>query len=99
MLQTIKGIMKNKKGKSSKCEFVHVGKMVDIEIYRHGIGKKEFAFRVEIDRSNLYRILKKESLATDQLFRFSVELGHNFFRDLADEFDIRHQTASKTSNK
>lgn len=92
--------MKNKKEeKKSKCEFVHVGKMVDFEVYRQGIGKKEFAFRVEIDRSNLYRILKKESLDTDQLFRFSVALDHNFFRDLADEYDRKHLAASKSSNK
>lgn len=67
--------------------FVHVGKMVDKELYCQEIAKKEFAYRVEIDRSNLYRILKKESMDTYQLFLFSKELNHNFFRDLANEFD------------
>ena len=50
--------------------FVHVGKMIDKELYCQEIAKKEFAYRVEIDRSNLYRILKKASMDTDQLFRF-----------------------------
>ena len=73
--------------------------MIDKELYCQEIAKKEFAYRVEIDRSNLYRILKKASMDTDQLFRFSLELGHNFFRDLSDEFDLRYQTASKSSNE
>ena len=79
--------MKNKKEENQECQFVHVGKLVDHEIYRHDIGKKEFAFQVDIDRSNLYRILKKESMDTNLLFLFSKALNHNFFRDLADVFD------------
>lgn len=79
--------MKNKKEENQECQFVHVGKLVDHEIYRQDIGKKEFAFQVDIDRSNLYRILKKEGMDTNLLFLFSKALNHNFFRDLADAFD------------
>lgn len=79
--------MNNKNEGKPECQFVHVGRLVDHEIYRQDIGKKEFAFQVDIDRSNLYRILKKESMDTNLLFLFSKALNHNFFRDLADEFD------------
>ena len=80
-------------GHSKKCYLC--GKIVDYEIYRHGIGKKEFAYYVEIERSNLYRILKKGSTDTDQLLVFSVELGHNFSRDMADEFERRKNRNEK----
>ena len=50
---------------------------------------------MEIERSNLYRILKKGSTDTDQLLVFSVELGHNFSRDMADEFERRKNRNEK----
>lgn len=83
----VNNTMKNKKEETPDCQFVHVGRLVDHEIYRQDIGKKEFAFQVNIDRSNLYRILKKKSMDTNQLLLFSKALNHNFFRDLADAFD------------
>lgn len=79
--------MNNKNEGKPEYQFVHVGRLVDHEIYRQDIGKKEFAFQVDIDRSNLYRILKKEGMDTNLLFLFSKALNHNFFRDLADAFD------------
>ncbi len=70
--------------------FVRVGEMVAIEMLKQDIRKSDFAKDVGTDRRNLYRILKKHSLETDLLYRYSKELKHNFFRDLADEFDRRH---------
>lgn len=91
MPQTIKGIMKNKKEEENHhCIFVHVGEKVAIEMRNKKIRKSEFAKKVGTDRRNLYRILRKHSLETDLLYRYSKELKHNFFRDLADEFDKKH---------
>ena len=82
--------MKKKKKEEEKnrgCLFVHVGEMVAEEMYRRHISKAEFAESIGTDRSNVYRILKKDSIEINQLYRFSKELNHNFFRDLAEEFE------------
>ena len=73
--------------------FVHVGEKVAIEMQNQNLHKTDFAKKVGTDRRNLYRILKKHSLETDILYRYSKELKHNFFRDLADEFDRNHTSA------
>ena len=89
----IKGIMKYKKEEEKHhCIFVHVGEKVAIEMRNKKIRKSDFAKKVGTDRRNLYRILKKNSLETDLLYRYSKELKHNFFRDLADEFDLNHSS-------
>ncbi len=83
--------MKNKKEEEKHhCIFVRVGEMVANEIKDQKFHKTEFAQKVGTDRRNLYRILDKTSFETDLLYRYSKELGHNFFRDLADEFDKKH---------
>ena len=89
MPQTIKGIMKNEKVEEKKpsCVFVHVGEMVAEVMYQQHISKYDFAENIGTDPSNLYRILKKDSFDTNQLYRYSKELKHNFFQDLADEFE------------
>ena len=91
MPQTIKGIMKNneKEEKKSGCLFVHVGEKVAEVMYQKHVSKQEFADSIGTDHSNVYRILKKESIETNQLFRYSKVLKHNFFKDLAEEFERR----------
>lgn len=80
--------MKNKKEeKCPKALFVHVGELVAEVMYQQHVSKTDFAARIATDPSNVYRILKKESIETNQLYRYSKELNHNFFRDLAEEFD------------
>ena len=78
-----------KKQKKQECMFVHVGGMVAEVMYQQRVPKPDFAGNIGTDLSNLYRILKKESLDTNQLYRYSKELKHNFFRELAEEFDKR----------
>lgn len=83
--------MKNKKEeeKNPNCLFVHVGEMLAEVMYQQHIPKNDFADRIGTDRSNVYRILKKDSIETNQLYRYSKELKHNFFRDLAEELERR----------
>ena len=91
MPQSIKGIMKNNEKEEKKPDilFVHIGKMVAEVMYQKHISKQDFADLVSTDQSNVYRILKKESIETNQLFRYSKVLKHNFFKDLAEEFERR----------
>lgn len=88
MPQTINGIMKNTTElEKQNSLFVHVGELVSEVMYQKHISKYDFAENIGTDPSNLYRILKKDSMETNQLYRYSKELNHNFFRDLAEEFD------------
>ena len=88
---TIWRIMKNKKEeKNLKCLFVHVGEMVAEVMYQQHISKYDFAEIIGTDPSNIYRILKKDSLEINQLYRYSKELNHNFFKDLSDEFEKKN---------
>lgn len=73
--------------KKHKCIFIHVGEIVAEVMYQKHVSKQDFADEIGTDRSNVYRILKKDSIETNQLYRISKNLKHNFFRDLADEFD------------
>ena len=92
MPQTIDGIMKNTTGgEKQNSLFVHVGELVSEVMYQKHISKYDFAENIGTDPSNLYRMLKKDSLDTNQLYRYSKELKHNFFQDLADEFERRNR--------
>ena len=84
--------MRNKKEeeKNPRCLFVHVGEMVAEVMYQKHISKYDFADRIGTDPSNVYRILKKDSLEINQLYRYSKELNHNFFKDLAEEFEKKN---------
>ncbi len=49
-----------------------------------------FAGQIHCDRRNVYYIFERSTIDIDQLAKISEILNHNFFRDLADEFDLNH---------
>ncbi len=46
-----------------------------------------FAAQIHCDRRNIYYIFERPTIDTDQLAKISEILNHNFFRDLADDYD------------
>lgn len=76
-----------KKKKQSDSSPIHVGELIGEVMYQQHISKHEFADRIATDRSNVYRILKKESVETGQLWRYGKILNYNFFKDLAEWFE------------
>lgn len=46
-----------------------------------------FAAQIHCDRRNVYYIFNRPTIDTGLLEQISEVLGHNFFRDLADDYD------------
>lgn len=58
-----------------------------------------FAAAIHCDRRNLYYIFDRPTIDTGMLLRISEALGHNFFRDLADDFDVSNPTPAPPRHK
>lgn len=54
-----------------------------------------FANKLYIDRSNAYRIFKRNSIDTDLLMRISSVLNYDFFAELSEEFRDRQNSLQK----
>ncbi|SKC71656.1 helix-turn-helix domain-containing protein [Ohtaekwangia koreensis] len=58
---------------------IHVGQEIEKVLLDSGIKKKEFARRIHTSTRNVYSILKKKEIKTDQLIVISKVLNYNFF--------------------
>ncbi len=70
---------------------VHIGEQIKDRLAHEAKGRTVtwFAQRLNCHRVNVYDIFRRSSIDTELLWRISAILGHNFFRDIADEFDRR----------
>lgn len=60
-----------------------IGELIKEELKRQERSISWFARQLSCDRSNVYRILQKNSIDTNILARISTILNHNFFEDLS----------------
>lgn len=60
-----------------------IGELIKEELKRQERSISWFARQLSCDRSNVYRILQKNSIDTNMLARISGILNHNFFEDLS----------------
>ena len=60
-----------------------IGDLIKAELKRQERGVSWLANKLSCDRSNIYRILNKESIDTNLLSRISIILQHDFFKDLS----------------
>lgn len=58
---------------------IHIGKIIEEEFYRQGRSVSWLAEKLCCDRTNVYKIFKRESIDTALLIRISLALEHNFF--------------------
>ena len=65
----------------------HLGSLIKDEVSRQKRNITKFADEISVTRQNIYDIFSRTSTTTDLLARISKTLNHNFFRDLADQFD------------
>lgn len=54
-----------------------------------------FAGKLYIDRSNIYRLFKKNSIDTELLMRISLVLNYDFFSVLSNDFHARQNSLQK----
>ena len=58
---------------------VHIGRLIEQELSRQGRTVTWFADMLHCDRTNVYKIFKKQSIDTALLEKISAILQHNFF--------------------
>ena len=64
---------------------VHIGRLIEQELRRQGRTVTWFANMLHCDRTNVYKIFKKESIDTQLLENICIILRHNFFLDYAEK--------------
>lgn len=65
---------------------IHIGKLIEKEIHKQERSVTWFANKLYCDRTNVYKIFKKQSIDTELLLRISIILKHNFFKYYNSEF-------------
>ena len=63
---------------------IHVGKLIEQTLHEQGRTVTWFAQQLCCTRPNVYKILRKESIDTNLLWRISCILDHDFFREISD---------------
>ena len=58
---------------------VHIGSLIEQELRRQERTVTWFANKLHCDRTNIYKIFKKQSIDTQFLEKISDILQHNFF--------------------
>lgn len=66
-------------------DMIHIGSLIEQELRRQGRTVTWFADMLHCDRTNVYKIFKKESIDTALLENICIILRHNFFLDYAEE--------------
>lgn len=59
---------------------VHIGHLIEEELRKQERSVTWFANKLYCDRTNVYKIFKKQSIDTELLLRISNILKHNFFQ-------------------
>jgi transcriptional regulator with XRE-family HTH domain len=62
-----------------KNKQIHMGLAIENRINELGITKSEFGNRIGVAKQNVAHILKKKSIDTDSLLKYSDALNFNFF--------------------
>jgi hypothetical protein len=60
---------------------VHIGSLIEKELRRQERSVTWFASNLHCDRTNVYKIFKKQSIDTQLLEKISIILHRNFFME------------------
>lgn len=58
---------------------IHIGKLIEEELHNQERSVTWFAGKLCCDRTNIYKIFRKQNIDTDQLLRISQILNKDFF--------------------
>ncbi len=70
---------------------MHIGSLIKSVLDEKRITVREFAVMANSERTNMYRILDRESIDLSVLERYSRILDHNFFQDLSEEYKTQYK--------
>lgn len=86
----------NKAGYKPKMairKMVHVGNLIKKELKRQHLSYAWLADAIYCTRPNIYKIVQRQHIDTESLTRISRALRHNFFADLAQDYDRDRESA------
>lgn len=66
---------------------VNMGQMIRDELFRQQHTVNWLAAQIFCEKSNVYKMFKRQSIDLNQLMRISEALGHNFLRDCFEEIE------------
>lgn len=72
---------------------MHIGHLIRNVLDEKRISVRQFAMMANSGRTNMYRILDRESIDLSILERYSRILDHNFFQDLSDEYKKQYKNS------
>ena len=67
---------------------VHIGCRIREVLQKQGQNACWLAVRIPCERSNVYNIFKRDSIGVDLLYRISVILDHDFFKEMSDDLAV-----------
>ena len=60
---------------------LHIGNLIEKELDRQGRSAAWLAKSIYCEKSNIYKLFKRESIGIDQLIRISEVMDHDFLSD------------------
>lgn len=60
---------------------LHMGQLIQQELSRQGRSAAWLAKSIYCEKSNIYKLFRRESIGIDQLIRISEVMEHDFLRD------------------
>lgn len=75
---------------------IHLGKLIREELAAQERTPAWLARKLFCDRSNVYKLLKKQNLDTELLRRISVILQHDFFSDCSERMHLPSETENES---
>ena len=76
------------------CTMIHIGKLIEEELHRQERSVTWFANKLYCDRTNTYKIFKRQSIDTELLLRISQVLHVNFFEYYSQECQNREKQST-----
>lgn len=71
------------------CPMIHIGQLIEEELHRQERSVTWFANKLYCDRTNVYKIFKKQSIDTDLLLRISQILNKDLFLPYSQAYNDR----------
>ena len=60
---------------------LHIGNMIQQEMEKQGRTVAWLAKSIYCEKSNIYKLFRRDSISIDQLMRISEVMGHDFLAD------------------
>jgi hypothetical protein len=79
----------------NQMESIHIGNMIKAELKAQGRTVTWFAKAIHTDRTNVYKILSKDTIDLKLLIRISKLLHHNFLLECSSTILFEAQKATK----